>query len=318
MAAQPDLLQDEIARRTSQGWELVSREAAEAQMRKPKRFSFLWFLAWTILSIGTLFWVYLIWHWAKRDQLIFLRIVGGELVITGERRGVFSVLLVPFAAWWRWAGQRETTQGKVLAYGGPIVGVIVLVIIISVAASTGGGDDGDGGGNGAQVAGQPTQLEADRGADDQEPVEPVQPTDTPEPEIERIVQAVPGAVAEAEDVRITLNDIVDPWVSTAEFAPDEPEPGKRYVALDVTLQYVTDRGTHLACEFNFRLTDTDAFAYDTAFLFDLEPTLECIDLGGGERTRGWIAFEVNEAAQLDLLKYDPDIFSTDDIEFQFQ
>ena len=317
MATQPDMLQDEIARRTGQGWTVVSRDAAEAQMRKPKRFSFLWFLAWTILSAGTLFWVYLIWHWAKSDQLIFLRVVEGQVVVTGTS-SLWGRLFTPFAAYWRWAGERPTTQGKVFAYGGPVAAILILIIIISVTASAGGGGDGDG----EQVAGQPTEAApGDQEPDDQETAEPTQPpepTDTPEPEIESAVTAVPGAVAEADDVRITLNEIVDPWVSTAEFAPDEPGPGKRFFALDVTIQYVTDSGTHLACDFNFRLTDTDAFAYDPEFLFDLEPRLECIELGGGERTRGWIAFEVNEGAQLDLLKYDPRLFSPNDIEFHFQ
>ena len=321
MATQPNMLQDEIARRTSQGWVIVSRDAAEAQMRKPKRFSVLWFLAWTILSVGTLFWVYLIWHWAKSDQLIFLRVVEGQLVVTGGGRGVFGALFAPFGAWWRWAGERTSTQGKVLAYGGPVAAIVILIIIISVAASAGGGGDDDG----EQVAGQSTEAALGDTGDQEpvdqetaEPTQPPEPTDTPEPEIERIVTAVPGAVAEADDVRITLNEIVDPWVSAAEFAPDEPDPGKRFFALDVTIQYVADSGTHLACDFNFRLTDTDAFAYDAAFLFDLEPRLDCIDLGGGERTRGWIAFEVNEGAQLDLLKYDPRLFSPNDIEFHFQ
>ena len=144
MATQPDMLQDETARRTGQGWVLVLRDGAEAQMRKPKRFSILWFLAWTILSVGTLFWVYLIWHWAKSDQLIFLRVVEGQLVVTGGGRGVFG-------AWWRWAGERPSTQGKVLAYGGPVAAIVIVIIIISVAASAGGGD-----GDGQRVAGQPT------------------------------------------------------------------------------------------------------------------------------------------------------------------
>ena len=197
MATQPDMLQEEIARRTGQGWVLVSRDAAEAQMRKPKRFSILWFLAWTILSVGTLFWVYLIWHWAKTDQLIFLRVVQGQLVVSGGGRGGFGALFAPFGAWWRWAGERPSTQGKVLAYGGPIAGVVVLIIIISVAASAGGG--GDGGGE--QVAGQSTEA-APADSSGQEPAEPTQPpepTDTPERSWET------GPVTEAT-VREALKD----------------------------------------------------------------------------------------------------------------
>lgn len=178
MATQPDMLQDEIARRTGQGWVLVLRDAAEAQMRKPKRFSLLWFLAWTILSVGTLFWVYLIWHWAKSDQLIFLRVVEGQLVVTGGGRGGDGALFAPFAAYWRWAGERPSTQGKVLAYGGPVAAVVILIIIISVAGSAGGGEDGDG----EQVAGQPTEAAPDdtgtQEPADQETAEPTQP---PEP-----------------------------------------------------------------------------------------------------------------------------------------
>ncbi len=156
MATQPDMLQDEIARRTGQGWVLVSRDAAEAQMRKPKRFSILWFLAWAILSVGTLFWVYLIWHWAKSDQLTFLRVVEGQLVVTGGGRGAFGALFAPLGAWWRWAGERPSTQGKVFAYGGPVAAIVILIIIISVAASGGGEADSDG--DGEQVARQPTEA----------------------------------------------------------------------------------------------------------------------------------------------------------------
>ena len=175
MATQPDMLQDEIARRTGQGWVLVLRDAAEAQMRKPKRFSILWFLAWTVLSFGTLFWVYLIWPWAKSEQLIFLRVVEGQLVVTGGGRGVFGA---PVAAYWRWAGQRESTQGKVIAYGGPVVAVIVLIIIISVASATSGGGDGDG----EQVAGQPTEAApVDTGTQEPADQETAEPTQPPEP-----------------------------------------------------------------------------------------------------------------------------------------
>ncbi|MCH8994846.1 MAG: DUF4352 domain-containing protein [Chloroflexi bacterium] len=312
MAMQPDILQNEIARRTGQGWVLVSREAGEAQMRKPKRFSFVWAFLWFLLfGIGIL--IYLFWHWAKSDQLIFLRVVEGQLVVTGGGRGVFGVLFAPFGAWWRWAGERSSTQGKVLAYGGPVAAVIVLIIIISVASATGGGGDGDG----EQVAGQPTEAAA-VDTDDQESAEPTQPsepTDTPEPEIEGIVTAVPGAVAEADDVRITLNEITDPWVSDNQFI--QPDPGRRFVAFDVTIENTGGSGTHGASIFKFRLSDAEDFAYEASF-FGPEPSLSSTDLGSGQKTRGWLAFEVNEGTPLQVLKYDPRLFSTNDIEFHFQ
>jgi hypothetical protein len=57
---------------------------------------------------------------------------------------IVLILRLTFAAvraWWRWAGRRTSTWGKVLAYGGPIA--VVLVIIIAAATSGSGGDDGD-------------------------------------------------------------------------------------------------------------------------------------------------------------------------------
>lgn len=54
-------------------------------------------------------------------------------------RNIISRPTVALRAWWRWAGERQTTGGKVLAYGGPIVGVLALIVIIAVAASAPGG-----------------------------------------------------------------------------------------------------------------------------------------------------------------------------------
>jgi hypothetical protein len=138
------------------------------------------------------------------------------------------------------------------------------------------------------------------------------------PSTERMVAAVSGALAEAEGVRITLNETADPWVSPSEFALDESVPGKRFVAFDVTLEWVEDSGFHYACSTEFTLTDTAEFVYEHEPLFDLEPELDCVHLGSGQKTRGWIGFEVDEGTPLGILKYDPDIFTTEDIEFHFQ
>ncbi len=294
------------------GWEIISRGENEVQMRRPKGFSFGWAFFW-FLFFGIGVFIYLIYHWLKSEQLAFLRIVDGELDVT-ERRGLVGAYL-------HWAGSRESPVAKTLAYGWPIGAVLVIIIIIAVASS-GGGDDG---GSQEAVSAEPSPTLAAEESPTAEPPtdgevqETPEPTPEPEePSIERIVAAVPGAVAEARGVRITLNDIIDPWVSPSDFVLDEPDPGNRFVVFDVTIEYVKESGTHLACDFNFRLTDADAFAYDAALLFDLEPTLDCIDLGGGQKTRGLTGFEVGEASQLVLLKYDPELFNTDDIEFQFQ
>ncbi len=113
---------------------------------------------------------------------------------------------------------------------------------------------------------------------------------------------------------MTLNQVVDPWVSDNQF--EQPDPGKRFLAFDVTIQNVGKSGTHDANPFNFKLTDSESFAYETSF-FGPDPQLHSTDLGSGEKTRGWVPFEVNQNASLAVLKYDPNMFTTDDIEFQF-
>ena len=132
-----------------------------------------------------------------------------------------------------------------------------------------------------------------------------------QPDVPRIVSAVPGATAEAEGVRVTLNEIIDPWLSDTFMQPD---PGRRSVAFDVTIQHV-DGGTQSVSAFDFMLSDAEDFLYNATFGPD--PILDSIDLGSGQKTRGWVAFEVNEGTPLKLLKYDPNVFTAKDIEFQF-
>ncbi len=129
---------------------------------------------------------------------------------------------------------------------------------------------------------------------------------------ERIVEAVPGAAAEASGVRVTLNDILDPWT------PGVPPPdGKRFVAFEVNIEYTRSGGTHTVVGPNFKLKDADGFAYEINILRP-EPPLRPTRLGSGEKTGGWIAFTVNEVASLRVLRYDPARLSTRDIEFRFQ
>jgi len=296
------LLESEIARRTRKGWEVVSRQANEAQMRKRKHFSFPWAVFWLILGLGIGFVCYLLWHWAKRDQLAYLRVENGRLVVS-EQKGLLSTLWAPVASYWGWAGRRTTAWGKGLAYGGPAAAVVVLIIIISAASAGGGGSNKEEDvGQGSQGVSQATSA--------------APAANTPEPvKSKNKVAGVAGASAEAEDVKVTLNQIADPWVSDNQFI--QPDPGKRIVAFDVTIENTGKSGTHGANPFNFKLTDTQSFAYETSF-FGPDPALGATNLGSGEKTRGWVPFEVNQDASLAVLKYDPNMFTTNDIEFQFQ
>lgn len=292
-------LEAELARRTAKGWEIVTRQANEAQMRRPKHFSFLWAFLWfLVFGVGLI--VYLVWHWAKRDHYAYLRLEGDRLVAT-ETKGFLSTLFSPIAAYFKWAWNREKAWAKALALGGPVA---LVIVIIAVAAAAGGGEDGE---PSAERPAAETQPTAGVAGD-------TRPTPEPAPETQRIVRALPGAEAEAEDVRVTLNGIVDPWVSDNQFI--QPDPGKRFVAFDVTIQNTGESGTHHCNPFKFSLSDAEAFAYEATFGW-ADPSLNAVDLGSGQKTRGWVTFEVNEGTRLEMLKYDPGIFTTDDIEFQF-
>ncbi len=81
MTTDSELLSAEIARRTGQGWMLVSQTGTEAQMRKPKQFSFVWAFLWLLLFIFGLL-VYLIYYMAKKDELVYLRAQDGVVRVT--------------------------------------------------------------------------------------------------------------------------------------------------------------------------------------------------------------------------------------------
>ncbi len=60
-----------IAQYTMRGWQVVSRTAEGAQLRKPKTFSLVWSLAWFLLfGVGVL--VYVFYYAAKKDEVIYL------------------------------------------------------------------------------------------------------------------------------------------------------------------------------------------------------------------------------------------------------
>ena len=110
-------LQAEIDRRTADGWEIVSREANEVQMRRPKQFSLLSaFIGSLAFGVGLA--VYLAWYWAKRDEYAYLRIEGDKLSVT-ESGGPLAALVSPVSGYFRWAANREQAWTKGLAVGGP-------------------------------------------------------------------------------------------------------------------------------------------------------------------------------------------------------
>jgi hypothetical protein len=134
---------------------------------------------------------------------------------------------------------------------------------------------------------------------------------------QRIVAAIPGAVAEAEGIRMTFLEKVDPWTAYGQF--EEPPAGNIYVAVKIAMENVGKRD-HDLWPSNFSLK-TSSFDGEVTY-FKAEPDLFAagpfLTLSNGARAEGWVTFTVAQGAQLRLLKYDPDPLTTSDIEFHFQ
>lgn len=71
-AARAALLDQEIGKYARQGYRVITRTPTTAQLVRPKKFSLLWALIWTITVAGLI--IYIIWYLAKRDSQIYLTV----------------------------------------------------------------------------------------------------------------------------------------------------------------------------------------------------------------------------------------------------
>jgi hypothetical protein len=160
------------------------------------------------------------------------------------------------------------------------------------------------------------EATSEQPADVEETAAPETPEVTEAPPVGAEAAAVPGAIAEENHVRIYFNAMTDPFVSDNQFS--QPEEGNRFVAFDMTIEFVDDSGTHSANEFTFGLTDRESFSYEPGAIVGPEPDLALTELRPGEKVRGWVTFEVPAASVLDVLRYQPNFLKDDYIEFKFQ
>lgn len=66
------ILQKEINNYIRQGYRVVSQTDTTAQLVKPKRFSWFWFIIWALLIVG---WVlYLVWYFVQSDKSIYIEV----------------------------------------------------------------------------------------------------------------------------------------------------------------------------------------------------------------------------------------------------
>jgi hypothetical protein len=276
MAREYRSLQQEIARRTAEGYEMVWERGNEVQMRRGKRFSIWWFLLWTIFSLGTLFWLYPLWHWAKRDDLVFLRMEGGRLLVTSNR----------------WQALRRPAYATLIVAVAAVIGVIVAGAVAGTGGDAKGGDAGKAAGTAAITV-----------------------APTPKPKPNEATLAV-GAVAELKDgVRLRIDKILDPCILASTLF-QQLEPGTRMVAHELTFENLAKEQQTILGQFRvkdgagFEYDGTFATCEGErdlpfCFLEDLVTTTECE-----------VAFEVREGQQIVELRYDPNPFTTTDIVFR--
>jgi len=101
---------------------------------------------------------------------------------------------------------------------------------------------------------------------------------------------------------VTVNELVDPWQPEA--GTDAASPGHRFIAIEVTIENPADADdSHYVTSFDFKLTDSENFAYEATFS-GAEPLLpEDLELAPGEKARGWVTFEINEENAVESLEY---------------
>ena len=283
--ANGDILQEEIARRTARGFEIVSRTENEVQMRKPKRFSIGWALLWFLFfGIGLL--AYLVYHWLKSEQLAYLRVVDGELTVS-ERRGVMGSYI-------NWAGSLESPVARVLAYGWP-VGALVIIIVIIAVASSGGGDDDSGAAVQDPSTPEPAITATATPEATEEPISTPEAIPTPTPE--------PTEAPEQDDLNLALGEtakVGDAEVTAHSFRLDSgseffaPDAGNVWIVIDATIVNTGDDEYNFSSFLQLALRDTEGREYDETFGPDIISQLDGTILAG-DNLRGEVAFEVPEA-----------------------
>lgn len=142
-ARSSDLLEQSILNYTNGGWVLVSRTDRMAQLRKPKKFHWGWFLWW--LLIGMIAFalpviLYLIYYAAKKDEIVTLAInETGELLVNGMKpalKPVAAAAPVDNRTPEEKEAAKKSTQKVLLILGAVLITLFcILPVICSILSS---------------------------------------------------------------------------------------------------------------------------------------------------------------------------------------
>lgn len=99
---------------------------------------------------------------------------------------------------------------------------------------------------------------------------------------------------------VEVEDVQDPWV--ARDGVLEASPGYRLVAIDVVVEAWADNSdAYPTGSYDFKLTDDEEFAYGPLDSGAKPMFPYSVSLEPGEKTRGWVTFEVAEGNGLESL-----------------
>jgi len=122
------------------------------------------------------------------------------------------------------------------------------------------------------------------------------PKATPTPTVEPAV----GVPVKSGRYQLTVNSVTDPYTSANQFS--QPDEGKRFVVIDVTIENVGEKGNISYNPLYFVLLDTNNQVYEWSFVIT-ENDLRSGELGAGEKASGLVGFEVPVDAQIAKVKF---------------
>ena len=101
---------------------------------------------------------------------------------------------------------------------------------------------------------------------------------------------------------VAATQLLDPWLAPSE--GDNPPAGRRFVAIEVTIEYPKGReGSHVVSSSHFKLIDSDDFVYGSTQSL-LDPAIrEGLQLAPGQKTRGWVLFEIDANTEIKSVGY---------------
>lgn len=171
---------------------------------------------------------------------------------------------------------------KILKWGG--IAFVVLIIIGAISSA--------GSGNPEKVGSNETSSN----------------TSQTEPEKGKTKVFKIGDSVNLDGKTVTVNE-VKPYTSKNQFLV--PEPGNKFVALDITLRNDSDEAYNYNV-LEFKLQDNQDYSYTNA-VADIEPYLATGAIQQGQSARGFIAYEIPSENEPVKLIYTPSFWGTSQI-----